>query len=79
MIPKLFLSEPAMASTFITLCSNLCYGVSHLKQTFENAYHEVIIVFAPLLEVMPNKGKYLPLLTAACNLLSNFLSETSFR
>lgn len=45
----------------------------------ENNYSDVISTVSPLLNYSLEKNRYTELLLTTCNLLSNFLSETTFR
>jgi hypothetical protein len=45
----------------------------------ENNYSDVISTVSPLLNYSLEKNRYTELLSTTCNLLSNFLSETTFR
>ena len=72
-------TESSLAHTFINLCSNLCYGPSLFKKTLESAYQDVVANLTLVLDYSHEKTKYVDLLIATNNLLSNFLSENSFR
>ncbi|CAK68186.1 unnamed protein product (macronuclear) [Paramecium tetraurelia] len=79
-IISLYKTERDVVATFLSFCSNLCYGQdTPLRNVIFGNINEIITKFVEIFEKVEIKQTNIKMMYQLCNLLSNLLTEEKYR